>query len=384
MRACVLHDVESLEVRDVPQPEPGPGDVLVRVRAVGLCGTDVHIYRGEANYNMDQRGQRIPLGREPQILGHEMAGEVAQVGAGVEDLREGDRVALDQGLNCHSRSRGSLCEYCATGHSHQCEHYAEHGITSPPGGLAEFVAIPAVNAVPLGSDLELAQAALTEPLACVVHAMDAVTAATGARYCLAAPTPEGRVRSVLVIGTGPAGLLFIQFLRRVLGFDGLLLAAEPNARKRELAARFGAEAIDPSTDDLVDAVRERTQGRLVELVVEASGAGAVFPLLPGALRKQGTLLLYGHGRSGTDLSVLNGLQFKEPVMVSPVGGSGGFDADRRPISYRRALRLLEQGRIEVAPFLSHRYRSLEDVAGALARDFYRPDYVKGVVELPSG
>ena len=143
----------------------------------------------------------------------------------------------------------------------------------------------------------------------------------------------------------------------------------------------GADVIDPTSEDLVEGVRARTQGRLAELVIEASGAGRVFPLLPGVLRKQGTVVLYSHGHTGADLSVLNRLQYREPVLVSPVGGSGGFDADGRPAVYRHALRLLERGTVEVAPFISHRYAALEDVERAFAEDFFLPDYAKGVVEF---
>jgi L-iditol 2-dehydrogenase len=355
--------------------------VLVRVAAVGLCGTDLHIFGGEANYNTDERGQPVPLSRHPQILGHEIAGMVVATGSEVYDLREGDRVALDQGLNCVSRHRESLCEYCATGDSHQCEYYGEHGITGLPGGLAEFIAVPAVNAIRVGSDLEAAATALTEPLACVVHSMDAVSRARSARYTLAGEAAERRVKSALIVGAGPAGLLFTQFLRRVLGFDGLLLVSEPNARKRALASRFGAEAVDPNSADIIDVVRERTGGGMAEFIVEASGAGRVFPLLPGLLRKQGTVLLYGHGHGGVELSVLNGLQFKEPVLVSPVGGSGGFDDDGRPVVYRKALRLLERGTVDVGSFISHRYKSLEEVQRAFDEDFHGADYTKGVVEF---
>jgi L-iditol 2-dehydrogenase len=381
MRACVLHDVRRLEVRDVPMPRPGPREVLLRVAAVGLCGTDLHIYGGEANYHTDERGQPIPLACQPQILGHEIAGEVVELGAEVSDLCLGDRVVVDQGLNCRSRGRTTLCEYCATGDSHQCDTYAEHGITGPPGGLAEYLAVPAVNAIRVESDLEPEVAALTEPLACIVHSIDALARATGARYSIGAAAPNHPVRTTLVIGAGPAGLLFIQYLRRVTGFDGLLLASEPNARKRGLAARFGAETIDPTMEDVAGAVRERTGGRLAELVIESSGAGRVFPLLPGVLRKQGTVVLYSHGHAGVDLSVLNGLQYKEPVLVSPVGGSGGFDEDGRPTVYRRALHLLEQGKVEVAPFVTHRYGTLDDVRRAFAEEFHLPEYTKGVVEL---
>lgn len=381
MRACVLHDVQRLEVRDVPRPEPGPFDVLVRVAATGLCGTDLHIFRGDGNYNTDERGEVVPLSREPQILGHEIAGLIETVGARVADLRPGDRVVVDQGINCLSRRRQPLCEYCATGDSHQCESYGEHGITGLPGGLAEYISLPAVNCVRVDSDLELAQAALSEPLACIIHSCNSVSRAVGARYVLESDDAKRRVRAALVIGAGPAGLLFVQYLRTVLGFAGRLFVSEPNRGKRELAEQFGAEVIDPQTENLVDEIRERTSGRLVEFVVESSGSGPVFSVIPGLLRKQGTVVLYSHGQTGVELNLLNNLQFKEPTLVSPVGGSGGFDADGRPAVYRRALRLIEQGQVAVAPFISHRYRSLADVNRAFTDDFQQPDYIKGVVEL---
>jgi L-iditol 2-dehydrogenase len=118
-------------------------------------------------------------------------------------------------------------------------------------------------------------------------------------------------------------------------------------------------------------------------VVDASGAGQVFTAIPGILRKQGTLLLYGHGHRGADLTTLNSVQFLEPTLVSPVGASGGFEADGRPSAYRKALRLIEEGTIEVAPFITHRYRSLQEVPRAFTADYHDPAYVKGVV-LPGG
>lgn len=382
MRACVLHRVKGLEVRDVPMPEPKRHEVLVRVSAVGLCGTDFHIYSGEANYHTDEHGRTIPLSEHAQILGHEITGIVEAVGADVADVRAGERVILDQGLNCISTRRDALCEYCATGDSHQCEFYREHGITGLPGGLAEFMAISAANVVRIQSpDLDPVFAALSEPLACVTHAMAAVARFTIARYSLQAQSSENRVKTVLVFGSGPAGLLFIQYLRRVIGFDGLVLVSEPNARKRDLATQFGAEVVDPASVDLIEFVRERTNGRLAEFVIESSGSGRVFPPMPGVIRKQATVLLYSHGHGGADMSLLNALQFKEPVLVSPVGGSGGFDPDGRPAIYRESLRLLETGVIDVSPFVSHRYRALQDAERAFAGEFLQPDYVKGVVQL---
>jgi L-iditol 2-dehydrogenase len=378
MRAVVLTDVNRLELRDVASPAPAAHEVRVRVAAVGLCGTDLHIVAGHANYNRDEKGRVIPLAEEPQILGHEIAGVVEDVGREVADLCVGDRVVIDQGRNCVSERRAPLCEYCATGDSHQCELYREHGITGLPGGFAEYVTVPAVNAVPVESALDMARAALAEPLACVVHSTDLLTRAD-ARYMLAGNGHA--VRTAIVCGAGPSGLLFVQYLRRVLGFDGHLLVIEPNATRRALAEQFGAETIDPVATDAADAVRDRTRGRGAELVIEASGSGPVLAGLPRLIRKQATVLLYGHGHDGVDASVLNLLQFMEPRIVSPAGASGGFEPDGRPSVYVSALRLIESGRIDVAPIITHRYRALDSVPDAFAGDHRLPDYVKGVVLL---
>src|SRR5438034_2472149 len=179
-----------MELRDVRCPEPGPRDVLVRVAAVGVCGTDLHIFAGHANYNRDARGRPIPLCDEPQILGHEIAGVVEAAGKEVRDLRPGDRVVVDQGRSCVSEARSPLCEYCASGDSHQCELYREHGITGLPGGFAEYVTIPAVNAVRIDAELDDGAAALTEPLGCVAHSADVLTR-TAARYTVRGPANHG-------------------------------------------------------------------------------------------------------------------------------------------------------------------------------------------------
>jgi len=378
MRAVVLTGVNRLELRDVPSPAPAAHEVRVRVAAVGLCGTDLHIVAGHANYNRDANGRIIPFDEAPQILGHEIAGVVEDVGRDVSDLHPGERVVIDQGRNCVSEHRTPLCEYCATGDSHQCELYREHGITGLPGGFAEHLTIPAVNAVRLASELDLERAALAEPLACVVHSTDLLTRAE-ARYTLGGNAHA--VRTAIVCGAGPSGLLFVQYLRRVLRFDGRLLVIEPNAKRRALAERFGAETVDPVASDAADAVRELTHGRGAELVIEASGSGAALAGLPRLIRKQATVLLYGHGHDGVDASVLNLLQFMEPRLVSPAGASGGFDPDGRPRVYVNALRLIEQGTIEVAPLITHRYRSLDAVPDAFAGDHRAPEYVKGVVLL---
>jgi len=380
MRAAVLVDVNRIEVRDVPVQPPAPHEVVVRVSAVGLCGTDLHIVAGHGNYNTDDHGRVLPLREHPQILGHEIAGVVEEVGLGVGDVRVGDRVIVDQGRTCVSEHREPRCEYCVTGDSHQCERYAEHGITGLPGGFAQMITVPAANTVRIGSDLSAEQAALAEPLGCIVHSSEMIARAR-ARYPLGREGETHGVRSVLICGGGPAGLLFVQYFRNVLGYDGLLLVSEPNARRRALAQRFGAETLDPTSSDIVEAVAERTKGRRAELLLEATGSGSLFATIPALVRKQATVLLYGHGHTGVDLGVMNHLQFMEPTLVSPAGASGGHDATGRPLTYSRALRLVESGAIDVESLITHRYRSLESVPAAFAGDHRLPDYVKGVVVL---
>jgi L-iditol 2-dehydrogenase len=381
MKAGVLCGVGRLEVRDVPRPVISAHEVLVRVGAVGICGTDAHIFAGHANYNTNDHGLPIPLELQPQILGHEISGTVEEVGSAIRDLKPGDRVVLDQGLNCMSRRRDVLCEYCRSANSHQCEFYREHGITGLPGGLAEFIAIPGVNAIKTGSSLSFAQSALCEPLGCIIHASD-VVAKTATRYSFSADTPDQRLRSVLICGAGPAGLLFTQYLRQVIGYRGLLLVSDPNKLKRDLAVKFGADrTIDPNNCDAVELVQEHSNGRGVEYLIEASGSGDVFALIPGLICKQATVLLYGHGHVGTDLSVINNVLFKEPFIATAVGASGAFESDGRPSTYKRALNLVESDQIDVRTLITHEYRSFDQVEDALSGGMHAEDYVKGVVTL---
>jgi L-iditol 2-dehydrogenase len=377
MKAAVLEDVEKLVIRSVPDPEVPPREVALRVGAVGVCGTDLHLFRGHGNYHMDAKGRLIPLKEQPQILGHEFSGEVVEVGREVRDLKRGDRVLCDQGRNCHSRKRSPVCAYCASGDSHQCEYYAEHGITGLPGALAEFIVMPAVNCLRLPDPLPTEQGALVEPLGCVIHASDRAERAAS-RYTFGEKEP---IRNVLICGGGPAGLLFLQYLRNVKQFDGLIMVSDLRERNLELARQFGGTPVNVAEHDVREATRELTHGERVHYLIESCGNSVIFEQIPNLLRKQGTVLLYGHGHRGRDIGLLANVLFLEPTLVVPIGASGGFDADGRPSTYRRALEFVSSGKVRVEPLVTHRYGALEEIHRAFDHDFQQADYIKGVLRM---
>lgn len=376
MRACALVAPQRFQLLDVPSPDLGPHDVRITPAAVGVCGTDFHIWSGESNFHLDAQGRPIPLAQAPQILGHEITGTVVEVGKRVTDVRVGDRVVVDQGRNCRSERREPPCEYCATGHSHQCEFYTEHGITGLPGGFAEQLVTPALSVLPVGDGVPFVEAAMTEPLGCVLHSTDAAERAN-TRYRFAGSS--SRVRTAVILGGGPAGLFFVQVLRAVYGFDGALVLCDPSAKKREVAQALGATAVTP--EQLRDTVMRMSGGRGAEYLVEATGAGHVFGVIPQLVRKQSTVLLYGIGHGEASLSLLNHLQWREIHFVTSIGASGAFDDDGRPRIYRQAQALLASRRVRVDAMLTHRYEGLAAVPNAFGGAHLAKDYVKGVAVL---
>lgn len=377
MKAAVLEDVKKMVVRQVPDPELAPHEVFIRVRAVGVCGTDLHLFQGHGNYNLDPRGRPIPLAEQPQILGHEFSGEIVAVGKEVKDLKAGDRVLCDQGRNCHSQGRRPLCSYCASGDSHQCAFYREHGITGLPGALADFIAMPAVNCIRLAEGMSWELGALVEPLGCILHSSDFSERAR-ARYTLEG---EEHIKNVLICGAGPAGLLFLQYLRNVRGFEGTLLISDLRERNLALARELGGTPINVALENLTEAVQELTRGERLHYLIESCGNSVIFEQMPSLLRKQATVLLYGHGHKGRDIGLWGNILFLEPTLVASVGASGGFDPDGRPTTYRRALELVSSGKVQVQPIVTHRYKALEEIHAAFEQDFSKPEYIKGVLTL---
>jgi L-iditol 2-dehydrogenase len=222
-----------------------------------------------------------------------------------------------------------------------------------------------------------AQGALIEPLGCVLHASDRMAKAR-TRY-----TFEGRyrIRRILILGAGPAGLLFLQYLRYVKRFDGEIFVADMRDNKLSLAERFGGIPLDVRTVDLIAEITRRTRGEQIDCIIEATGSGAVFDWIPAVARRQSTLLLYGAGHSGRDIGCITPFQATEINVVTSGGASGGFDSDGTPTTYRQAMEYIYEGRIDVECLASHRYTDLAQLPHAFAEDARLDSFVKGVLVL---
>lgn len=266
MKALVLTGPSQFELQDVPSPQPGPGEVLIKVMACGICGSDVHGMDGST-------GRRQP----PVIMGHEASGVVDGLGEGVTDLAVGDRVTFDSTVYCGS------CSYCRSGKINLCDERNVIGVScddyNRPGAFAEYLVVPARVVYRFGPALDFAKACMVEPLSIAFHAVGLT------------PLPLGA--TVLVIGAGIIGQMVTQTVRRA-GCGELIVADLENTRLA-VAARHGADkTINSSQTDLVTEVKKLTQGRGVDVVLEAVGAEASIRAGVFSLKKGGVMTVIGN------------------------------------------------------------------------------------------
>ncbi|TDE15989.1 zinc-dependent alcohol dehydrogenase [Jiangella asiatica] len=261
MRALVLQDWWSLTVAEQPDPRVGAEDVLVRVLATGICGSDLHGFTGH-------NGRR----RHGQVMGHETAGHVVELGAEVGGgLAVGDVVTINPVIGCHS------CSRCAAGAPQLCEDKTVIGVTPRrAAAFAELIVAPAANLVPLPAGMPDEHGALVEPLAVGYHAVRR------------APVRPGD--AVLVIGGGPIGQACVLAARREGA--GAVAVSEPDAHRRSLAASLGAVAVDPATGPLPPAA-QRALGERPAVVVDAVGSGATLAAALASARPNGSVVLVG-------------------------------------------------------------------------------------------
>ena len=265
MNALVLTEYKKLVYRQVPKPAIQANEVLIRVKACGICGSDIHGYDGST-------GRRQP----PVIMGHEASGVIEAIGASVEGWAVGDRVTFDSTIYCNR------CSYCMHGAVNLCGSRRVLGVSCDDyrqdGAFAEYIAVPAHILYKLPDNVTFAQASLVEPLSVALHAVN---------LC-----PRELNASATVIGAGKIGLLIVQALRAA-GY-GKILVVDRNAFHRELALQMGADQAFDFEPDAVQAIRSETDGEGTDIVLEVVGVDEAFDLALKSARKGGTIVLVGN------------------------------------------------------------------------------------------
>ncbi|NVH74108.1 zinc-binding dehydrogenase [Paraburkholderia sp. JPY432] len=325
MKAAVLVAPMQFDIRDVPIPECGAFDVLIKVERCGICGTDLHIYHG--NYSRD----RLPL-----IPGHEFSGTIAAIGDAVQGFTHGQRVTADINLGCRS------CFYCRKNEILNCPQRVQLGI-HVDGGMAEYVRVPAHAVVPLPPDMPVEQGTMVEPLSCIVRAFRKSHLRLG--------------ESVLVIGGGPIGQLHLQLALRAGAAPVILV--EPNPQRAALGKELGADHVVSDIARADDLVRAVTNGRGVDIAIESVGSPQLYEQAFTLIRPGGRVIAFGLAKPEHTFRIA-ALDFvlREQGIQASVAGMGD--------DMHEAATLLGYRRVDVAPFLTTIYR-LDDVQDAFAR-----------------
>ncbi|MET3899555.1 L-idonate 5-dehydrogenase [Devosia sp. UYZn731] len=343
MKAFVLHGQRDLRAELVPTPIPGPGEVLVRVRRAGICGSDIHYFvHGRV-------GSFVP--KRPFILGHEIAGEVAELGPGVDAALGGRRVAVDPSIPC------GACAFCREGRYNLCINMRFYGSASADphvdGGFAEYVLAPAANCHVLPDGIGWAQAAMTEPLSVAVHAVMRSGGVAG--------------KSVLVTGGGAIGQL-TALAARAFGASTVVLA-DIAAFPRDLAVQLGADAsLDAADPDAVGQGLGLVPGGF-HVVLEASGAPPAVSLAIALARRGGTIVQIGTLPAKVT-APLNTIMARELSYVGSFRFANVFGI---------ALDLMASGRVDVSP-LVNAVMPLDEMAAAMDRAIGKDGVIKVQVE----
>jgi L-iditol 2-dehydrogenase len=311
VKAAVLHRAGDVRIESVADPRPGPEEVLIRIRACGVCGTDNSLYKGD-----------YP-GAYPVVIGHEFTGEVAEVGSAVRGLTTGQRVTADPNKVCHA------CPYCRSGHEHLCENVSSMGVHRD-GADAEYCVMPATNVYPIPDSLSDEEAAFSEPLACAVHGVDLAGVRLG--------------DTVLIVGGGPMGNLITQCALRAGA--ATIVVSEPIAGRRELAAAHGAShLLDPTRQDVgqeLKKIRRIGADVVFEVAGNPTAQAACLPLA----RKGGTIMFFGVSPQDRLIQV-NPFAINENELRI----LGSFN---NPFATARAVELLASGAVRVKELISHR------------------------------
>jgi 2-desacetyl-2-hydroxyethyl bacteriochlorophyllide A dehydrogenase len=316
MQAAIITGPNSVEIAEVPDPTPTSGEVVIEVAASGICGTDVEIFDGKYRASL------------PVIPGHEFAGTVVAVGAGVHALRVGDRVAADPNVPCRR------CRYCHQGRVNLCDNYAAYGVTLN-GASARYVSVPEHLCVVLPDALDLQHAALIEPLSCALHAWDLLGARVGER--------------AVIYGSGTMGLMMLQ-LADAFGVSGVDMV-DINPLKLEAAASLGARSV------VTDAAAAMPDGGW-DLVIDATGAAPAIADGLGRIAKGGTYLQFGVAAPEVRVEIDPYLIYEHELTI--IGAVCPLN------SFARSADLLGDGTIEATTLISDTY-PVADYESALTK-----------------
>lgn len=314
MKALILTQYRHFEYGDAPEPPIGPGEVLVRVRACGICGSDIHGMDGST-------GRRIP----PVIMGHEAAGVIAAVGADVQGWQAGDRVTFDSTISC------GACFFCRRGAINLCDNRRVLGVSCDEyrqnGAFAEYVVVPPRVLYRLPDAITFEQAAMVEPVSVALHAV--------------ARTPVRLNDTAVVVGAGMIGLLVVQALRAA--GCGRILAVDLDQSRLDLACKLGAdEGLKSDAVDVVSHVLSRTEGRGADLAFEVVGIAPTVRLAVQCLRKGGALTLVGNLSPAVEL-LLQAVVTRELTLYGSCASTGEYPA---------CLDMIARGAINVDALIS--------------------------------
>lgn len=331
MKAAQISQPGQMDLVDIPCPEPAPNEVLIRVMASGICGTDVHIFRGEY------------LGGYPVIPGHEFSGVVEAVGSQVTRFKPGDRVAVEPNIACDN------CEACLNNRQNFCENWQAVGVTRP-GGMAQYTTAPEKAVFNIG-DLPFEEGAFVEPLSCVLHGLERLDAEMASK--------------VVILGAGPIGILLLQGITAQGASQ--VTVVDKNEARTAFARQMGAAQTLTSLDDL-----KRDH---YDVVIDATGAIPVMQRSLSFARPGGKVLLFGVPPAGKDMCVEAFQIFHKGLTVL-----SSFTSVRN--SYQ-AVNLLRAGRVRVDDLVSHRL-SLQEFQCGIETIEQGREGVKKVMILPNG
>ncbi|HNR34718.1 MAG TPA: zinc-dependent dehydrogenase [Candidatus Hydrogenedentes bacterium] len=313
MRVAMYYNNHDIRIEEMPVPKIGAGELLVKVIASGICGSDVlEWYR---------------VKKAPKVLGHEITGEIVETGAGVTRFKAGDRVFVSHHVPCNT------CWYCLHGNHTVCETL--HTTNFDPGGFAEYLRAPQINVdrgtFLLPEEVSFEEGAFIEPLACVVR---------GQRLARFRPG-----QTVAVMGAGISGMLHIM-LARAMG-AGRLIATDISAYRLDRARSFGADVAIDAREDVPARVRGANGGRLADLVIVCTGAMVAFRQALRSVDRGGTVLCFATSDPGVELPIPINDFWRNGITVMPSYANSPYDAEV-------AIQLLRARRLPVADMITHR------------------------------